>query len=146
MAVMADAEALVPTSRDALADDFNTPVVMAAMHDAAKLANRLIDQPKGIDKQLRRRTLARIASDLRAVGVALGILQQTPTAYLAERRTRLVRRKNIDVAAVERKLVERTAARTAKDYARADALRGELAAMGIQVFDSPTGSEWMVAD
>ena len=145
-AVMPEAEALLATARDALADDFNTPVVVAALHEAGKLANRLIDQPKGIDKQLRKRTLARLGHDLRAAGVALGILQLTPSEYLSGRKSRLVKRKKIDIAAVEHKVAERTSARSAKDFARADALRKELEAMSIQLLDSPNGTEWTVTD
>jgi cysteinyl-tRNA synthetase len=36
----------------------------------------------------------------------------------------------------------RAAARAARDWARADALRDELAAMGIEVSDGPTGTTW----
>jgi len=145
-AVLPEAEKLVPAARDALADDFNTPVVVAAMHEAAKLANRLIDQPKGIDKALRKRTLARIAKDLRHVGGAIGLLSQDPAAYRAERRARLVRAKKIDSAQVAAKIAERTAARAAKDYARSDAIRDELLGIGVQLHDSPGGTDWSVAD
>jgi cysteinyl-tRNA synthetase len=144
-AVAKEAEQLVPAAREALADDFNTPVVVAAMHGAAKLANKLLDE-KGGDKQLRKRSLARIANDLRAVGDAIGVLGQPPASYLAERRSRLVRARNLDVAAIERKLADRTAARAAKDFARADAIRGELHAMHVEVLDSPGGTDWRVLD
>ncbi len=132
--------------RDALADDFNTPVAVATMHDIAKQANKLREQKKGIDKQVRRRTLAHLADDLRKIGSALGILAQPPAAYLADRRARLVRAKKIDVAAVEGKLADRTAARAAKDFTRADAIKGELAAMGVQLHDTPGGTDWSVQD
>jgi methionyl-tRNA synthetase len=78
--VMPEADKLVPDARAALADDFNTPVVMAALHDAAALANRLLDEGKGIDKQLRRRTLARIARDMRSVGDAIGVFAADSSA------------------------------------------------------------------
>ena len=40
-------------------------------------------------------------------------------------------------------LVEaRTAARTAKDYARGDEIRDQLAEMGIEIMDSPEGTSW----
>jgi cysteinyl-tRNA synthetase len=136
-AVLPEAEALVPAARAALADDFNTPIVMASLHEAAQLANRLLDEGKGIDKQLRRRTLARLAADLRQVGSALGVFAAQPKAYLAERRTRLVARRGIDVAAVERLLAERVAARAAKDFTRGDAIRAELAQLG---------TDWSVHD
>ena len=78
--------------------------------------------------------------------MALGILQLTPSEYLSGRKSRLVKRKKIDIAAVEHKVAERTSARSAKDFARADALRKELEAMSIQLLDSPNGTEWTVTD
>ena len=145
-AVLPEAEKLVPSAREALADDINTPKVMAALHEAAALANKLLASGKGIDKQLRRRTLARLARDIRAVGDALGILANDPTAYLRDRRERLVRRKNIDVARVEALMTERAAARAAKDFTRSDAIRAELQAMGIELLDTPQGTDWRVHD
>jgi cysteinyl-tRNA synthetase len=145
-AVLPDAETLVPAARSALADDFNAPVVVAALHAAATFANKLLDEGKGIDKAMRRRTLARLGKDLREVGGAIGVFVQDPAAYLAERRKRLVALKRIDVGAVQAKLAERTAARTAKDFHRADAIRGELATLGVAVHDTPSGSDWSVQD
>jgi len=43
---------------------------------------------------------------------------------------------------VEALVADRSAARVAKDWARSDALRGELAALGVEVKDGPTGSTW----
>ncbi len=145
-AVMPAAEALVPAAREALADDFNAPVVMAALGDAAKLANKLLDEGKGIPKDVRRRSLARLGVDLRGVGVALGILAAAPERYLAERRARLVKRLGVDVDAVTHLLAERTAARAAKDFTRADAIRVELTALGVELLDTPTGTDWRVTD
>jgi cysteinyl-tRNA synthetase len=145
-AVVPEAEKLVPDAREALADDFNAPVVVAALHAALTLANKLLEEGKGIDKQMRRRTLARLGRDMRTVGNAIGVFQQQPAAYLAERRERLVRVKKIDVAAVQAKLAERTAARAAKDFTRADAIRGELAQLGVAVHDTPGGTDWSVQD
>ena len=171
-AAVPDAEKLVPDARAALADDFNAPVVMAALYDAAGLANRLLDGgkapdkrsevagggapdgsaggagvlPRGIDKAMRRRALARLGRDIRLVGDALGVFAAPPRTYLAERRARLVKRRGIDVATVERLIAERAAARTAKDFARSDAIRGELAQLGVAVHDTPRGTEWSVDD
>ncbi len=145
-AVMPEAEKLVPEVRDALADDFNTPVAVASLHAALTLANKLLESSKGIDKQLRRRTLARLARDIRTVGDALGVFVQDPAVYLRERRDRLVRAKKIDVSAVQAKIGERTSARAAKDFARADEIRKELAATGVALHDTPAGTDWSVQD
>jgi cysteinyl-tRNA synthetase len=146
-AVMPEAEALVPAAREALADDFNAPVVVAAMGEAAKLANKLLDEGKGVDKHLRRRTLARIGRDLRAVGTSLGVLANEPAAYLAERKERLVRRNHVDVAAIDAGIAARKAARAAKDFTKADAIRSDLATRGVELLDRPDGgTDWRVRD
>ncbi len=145
-AVVPEAEQLVPAARDAIADDFNAPVVVAALGEAARLANRLLDEGKGVDKALRRRSLARLGRDLRAVGWALGVLGADPAAYARARRDRLVRKRGLDVAQVEGLLAARAEARKAKDFARADALRGELTALGVEVLDTPGGTDWRILD
>jgi cysteinyl-tRNA synthetase len=145
--VVADADLLISAARDGFADDFNAPVVMAALGDTAKLANKLLEDSKGVDKVVRRRSLARIARDLRTIGEALGVFSASPATYLAERRDRLVKRTGIDVAVVERQIAARKAARAAKDFTGADALRAELAGLGIELFDRPDGStDWRVHD
>jgi cysteinyl-tRNA synthetase len=47
-------------------------------------------------------------------------------------------------AEIEALLVERTEARAAKDFARADAIRAELDARGIVIEDTPQGARWSV--
>ena len=149
--VLPEAERLVATATEALADDFNTPIVIAAMYEAATLANRLVTEGKGpdgkpVEKALRRRTIARLGRDLRDVGAALGILLDPPGRYLHARRERLVGWRGVDVARVAALLAERTTARAAKDFARGDAIRGELAAMGVELHDTPQGTDWSVRD
>jgi cysteinyl-tRNA synthetase len=48
-------------------------------------------------------------------------------------------------AEIDARLAERTAARAAKDFARGDALRKGLEALGIEVADAPEGTTWRVA-
>ncbi len=49
-----------------------------------------------------------------------------------------------DAALVERVVARRTAARTAKDWAKSDELRDALARAGVAVKDTAKGSEWSV--
>ena len=43
---------------------------------------------------------------------------------------------------IEALLAERSAAKKAKDFARADQIRSELAARGITIIDTPQGPTW----
>jgi len=45
-------------------------------------------------------------------------------------------------AAIDALVAERTAARKARDFARSDAIRAELAARGIILDDTPHGTVW----
>ena len=45
-------------------------------------------------------------------------------------------------ALVESLIQDREAARERRDFAAADRIRAELAAAGVQIEDTPTGSHW----
>ena len=47
-----------------------------------------------------------------------------------------------DAAEIEALLAERTAAKKAKDFATADAIRDKLKDMGITIIDTPQGPKW----
>jgi cysteinyl-tRNA synthetase len=50
-----------------------------------------------------------------------------------------------EVAAIERLVAERTQARKEKNWPRADEIRAELDALGVQVTDTPTGPTWQLS-
>ena len=144
--VVPEARALVPAAIEALRDDFNTPVVVAALGEAARAANKLLDEGKGIAKPVRRRSLARLARDMRDVSGALGLLASEPAAFLAARRDRLAARRGIDTGEVARLLGERAQARADRDFPRADAIRETLQSRGVEVLDTASGADWRVAE
>jgi len=47
-------------------------------------------------------------------------------------------------ALVKGLLAERTAAREAKDWGRADAIRDRIKAAGIEIEDTPSGPKWSI--
>jgi cysteinyl-tRNA synthetase len=129
----------------AMDDDFNTAAAIGYLYDAFVLANKLLDDPKAMPKPQRQQTLAAIARDARMVGATLGIMLRPPSEFLLSRRDRLCVRRNIDRAAVDARIVDRTAAREAKDFGRADEIRAELKISGVELMDTPAGTTWRVA-
>jgi len=134
---------LVERSLEAMDDDFNTPQVLALLADAFTAANALADR-KGKKTPEDRARLSAFARDARAVGRVLGILERDPAAARLAIRGMAAARRGIDPRAVETRIAERAAARSARDYARGDAIRDELLAKGVVLMDGPSGTSWTV--
>jgi len=128
---------------EALADDFNTPRALAAIGELAKVANDLTESKKKARGD-RLWTLARLRDLLRSSGGLLGMLEKPAATALRELRDLKVELLDIDTDEVERLIEERAEARTNKDWDRADAVRDELADMGVEVLDSPEGTTWRI--
>lgn len=122
----------------AMREDLNTPRALAALHDGIRAVNRMIDV--GYCGQA-----AKLASAIVDAGSVLGLLQDDPVAVLEQRRQDRASESGMDAARVETLIRERAEARTTKDFARADEIRDELAASGIELKDSPGGpTTWTV--
>lgn len=130
---------LVSRFEAAMDDDFNTPKALGEMSEAFRLANDILSKP--LD-DVGERTLRAMRAMLRDVGATLGLFLEPPATVLGRMEQRQRAARGIDEAEVERLVAERTAARGAKDFARADALRDELAAMGVVIKDSASGTSW----
>ena len=105
--------------REAMDDDFDTPIAFAVLHELRGEVNRS-RSPE-------------LSGLLRALGGTLGLLQHDPAAFLQGGM-------QVDVQAL---IDERNAAKKAKDYPRADEIRRSLEAAGIALEDKPGGiTEW----
>ncbi|MBI4030945.1 MAG: cysteine--tRNA ligase [Proteobacteria bacterium] len=109
---------------EALCDDLNTPQALAAVNTLAK---------KAAEKKTPEMKAALISA-----GNLIGILQGDPAAWLGYGRQGA----NIDESGINALLNERVAAKKEKNFARADAIRDELAALGIAIEDTPQGPKW----
>jgi cysteinyl-tRNA synthetase len=77
-----------------------------------------------------------VKADLLGAGLALGLLQQDPAAWFARGAS------NDDDARIQGLIDERNVAKKARDFARADAIRDQLAGEGILLEDTPQGVRW----
>jgi cysteinyl-tRNA synthetase len=114
---------------DALADDLATPAAIAVLHGLATRANKA--ETAGERDELARR--------LKGEAALLGLLGADPAVWLKHAAPAAA----LADAEVEERLARRRAARTARDFATADALRAELEAAGIVLKDRPDGrTDW----
>ena len=146
--VLAEADGWLERLYQALDDDFNTPVALAEWTAALGLLNRILDNKllPVPAKDVRRRTLRRLAAELSQAAAVLGLGEKPTAAWLAEHRTRRVKARGLDEARIAELLRERGVARQEKDFARSDTLRQELWELGVEVMDTPTGPRWRVHD
>jgi len=133
----------------ALDKDLNTPQALAVLADLGKAANEVAlftaKAKKDKPAQAAGRKLAMEAKvALAKTCEPLGLMQAAPAEFFARTRERRLRIRGVDAGVVEAKLVERAQARAAKDFARSDAIRAALLAMGVEVLDAAGGSSWKV--
>ena len=108
----------------AMDDDFNTPEAIAALFDLVREVNKTT----GEEQQA-------LAGQLKYLGGVLGCLQADPQTFLQAGA-------GDDAAWIEEMIAKRIAAKKAKDFATADAVRDELVAKGIVLKDGPEGTVW----
>jgi len=110
-------------------NDLDTPGALAVLFRLASAINR------AIDANLNRDDILEMQQSLRTLAGVFGLT-------LGQRRDAEGQRD--DAAEIEQLLAERTAARSAKNFARADEIRKELDARSIVIEDTPQGARWSV--
>ncbi|KAF1710439.1 cysteine--tRNA ligase [Pseudoxanthomonas kalamensis DSM 18571] len=143
--VEVEVESVIPQAvEDALDDDLNTPQALA---EVARIA---AEARKAVTPEERRR----LKAELLGAGRVLGLLQQDWIMWfqgdnlgsinfgVGETTSALDLPAHLPNNQIERLIEERTAAKKARDFARADAIREQLAGEGILIEDTPQGTRW----
>ena len=120
--LMQDETAFVTKFEESMDDDFNTADALAAVFELVKFANTNVQE--GSSKEFAGHTLE-VMTKLCDV---LGLTLEKKEEILDEE--------------IENLIAERQAARKAKDFARADEIRGLLLDKGIELKDTREGVKW----
>jgi cysteinyl-tRNA synthetase len=111
---------------EALADDLNTPQMIASLHG---LRNKAASGNE--------RDRSEFAASLRLVGFL--------SESAADWKSRKQQASGVDLQKIDNLISDRSAARARKDFKESDRIRDELAAMGVVIKDSKEGTTWEIA-
>jgi cysteinyl-tRNA synthetase len=123
----------------AMDDDLNTPAALAAVFEAVKEINRVLDEHGNQPDDEAKTKLRSDRDDLFDAARVLGILEEGPGDFFARVASA---EKAMDAMEIEGLIAERARARKEKDWAKADAIRKQLMDRGIILEDSPRGTTW----
>ena len=117
--------------REAMDDDFNTPLALSVLFELAREVNSLKEKS---DPDVTKAGLM-----LKKLGGVLGILQDDPESFLKGGADSCDKGGDAEIEALVK---ERNDARSRKDWKAADAARNKLQELGIVLEDGPNGTVW----
>jgi cysteinyl-tRNA synthetase len=128
----------------ALDDDFNTAQALGYVFEAVRNMNNFLAADKKTTSINKPHILYTSKNIFNHFGVVLGILQDDPDNYFKCDKEKELHKRGLNIEKIESLIKERQGARTAKDWARADAIRDELTKLHVILKDSNSATSWII--
>ncbi len=126
---------------EAMNNDMGTPTAVGTIFELVRCGNVALDAG---EPEAAAAALATVRELAHTLGLPVGPTDAATTLH-SELSGPTVSRASLSPSpdeSVQRRVDERQAARVARDYATADLIRSELAAEGVELEDTPTGTVW----
>ncbi len=118
-------------------EDFNTMASVGELFRTLRQINSLLDKGVGWDLANKKEILREIRETL---GGIFGLFTSDPSDFLERQKRIGLKSSALSESEIQSFLEQRKKARSSKDFKRADEIRQELAAKGVQIKDNPDGT------
>lgn len=131
--------------REAMDDDFNTPVAIADLFAVFKYVNNLLKDNK-VPADEKAYILSKIKTEIIRCYNIIGLFKEDVDGLLNDLKSKYINKLNIIVSDIENSISERSNAKAEKNYELADKIRNQLDEKGIVLNDSKDGTTWDIKE
>ena len=131
--------------REAMDDDFNTPVAVAELFADFKYVNNLLKDNK-VSADEKAYILNKIKTEIVRCYNVIGLFKEDVQGLIDDLKNKYINKLGLNVADIEDKIQERATAKAEKNYEVADKIRSELDEQGISLNDSKEGTTWDIKE
>ncbi len=143
-ATSSEGEQLEARFREAMDDDFNTALALGHLFEGVRSMNRISAEKRFRKKPELVAAVRALHQTILRLGGVLGLFISDPAAWLEKHKLAALAALEITAEEITAQIAARLQARQQKDFARADQIRDQLAARGIELLDSSQGTNWKV--
>ena len=131
--------------KQAMDDDFNTPVAIANLFTDFKYVNNLLKNNK-IEIDEKAYILNKIKNEIVRCYNVIGIFKEDANELIEDLKSKYINKLDLKVEDIEQEIINRAVAKSEKNYDVADRIRKELDEKGIILNDSKEGTTWDIKE
>ena len=131
--------------KQAMDDDFNTPVAIANLFTDFKYVNNLLKNNK-VEIDEKAYILNKIKNEIVRCYNVIGIFKEDANELIEDLKSKYINKLDLKVEDIEQEIINRAVAKSEKNYDVADRIRKELDEKGIILNDSKEGTTWDIKE